>query len=260
MTLRVNALRLSCAAYLELLSTAGITAFPVAHAPYALTLDKPVDVNRLPGFADGLASVQDAAAQLAAPLLDLAPGQRVLDACAAPGGKTGHLLECEPELQLLALDRDATRLSRVQDNLHRLRLSTTLRTGDAAAPQDWWDGQAYARILLDAPCSGSGVIRRHPDIKQLRTVDDIATLAQQQQTLLRALWPLLARGGILLYATCSVLRGENQHNLARFLADHPDAQAYPISAAWGHEQSPGRQILPGENGMDGFYYARLTKL
>jgi 16S rRNA (cytosine967-C5)-methyltransferase len=260
MTLRVNARHGSRDDYAARLQAAGIIAQPVAQAPQALTLENPVDVAQLPGFGEGAVSVQDAAPQLAAPLLELAPGQRVLDACAAPGGKTAHLLETEPSLHVLALDKDAQRLARVQDTLARLQLAADLCHGDAANPPDWWDGKAFDRILLDAPCSGSGVIRRHPDIKLLRTAQDILTLAQQQRCLLDALWPLLARGGILLYATCSVLMAENQHNLARFLADHTNAREQPIGADWGQAQTPGRQILPGENGMDGFYYARLMKL
>jgi len=259
MTLRVNAQRQSRDAYQALLKAEGIIAQQVTAAPNALTLDTPVDVGRLPGFADGLVSVQDAAAQLAAPLLELAPGQRVLDACAAPGGKSCHILECEPRVQLLALDSDAQRLTRVRDTLQRLHLVAELRQGDAGQPNAWWDGKPFERILLDAPCSGSGVIRRHPDIKLLRTAQDIGTLAQQQRALLAALWPLLAPGGILLYATCSVLQAENRHNLVAFLAQRPDAREYAINANWGHEQTPGRQILPGEYGMDGFYYARLMK-
>ena len=260
MTLRVNAQRGSRDDYAALLQAAGIIAHPVAYAPQALTLEKPVDVAQLPGFSDGATSVQDAAAQLAAPMLNLVPGLRVLDACAAPGGKTAHLLESEPRLQVQALDSDAQRLTRVRDTLTRLHLTAVLRHGDAASPQYWWDGKPFDRILLDAPCSGSGVIRRHPDIKLLRSAQDIVTLAQQQRRLLDALWPLLAQGGILLYATCSVLMAENQHNLAQFLAAHTDAREQAIAADWGHAQSPGRQLLPGENGMDGFYYARLMKL
>ncbi len=259
MTLRVNTRHGSRDDYAAQLQAVGIGAHPVLKAPQALTLEKPVDVAKLPGFSTGAVSVQDAAAQLAAPLLDIAPGLRVLDACAAPGGKTAHLLESEPRLRLLALDSDAQRLTHVQETLARLRLQADLRHGDAASPHDWWDGEAFDRILLDAPCSGSGVIRRHPDIKLLRTAQDIVSLAEQQQRLLEALWPLLAQGGILLYATCSVLMMENQHNLARFLAAHTDAREQAIDANWGHAQTPGRQILSGESGTDGFYFARLMK-
>ncbi|MHB8745267.1 MAG: 16S rRNA (cytosine(967)-C(5))-methyltransferase RsmB [Gammaproteobacteria bacterium] len=259
MTLRVNTQRVSRDSYQSTLQDAGLVAQPHAYAPSALTLEQPVDVARLPGFAAGQVSVQDAAAQLAAGLLDLAPDQRVLDACAAPGGKSAHLLESVPRLRLLALDSEAQRLTRLHDTLRRLELQAEVCIGDAGAPRDWWDGELFDRILLDAPCSGSGVIRRHPDIKLLRTPTDIAALARLQRHLLDALWPLLAPGGILLYATCSVLPEENRRNVAAFLADHEDAGEHRIEAAWGHEQPPGRQILPGESGMDGFYYARLVK-
>lgn len=259
MTLRINARRVSLADYQAALRDAGLIARPHGDVPSALTLEQAVDVARLPGFAAGLVSVQDAAAQLAAGLLDLAPGQRVLDACAAPGGKSAHLLESVPQLRLLALDSAAQRLTRLHDTLRRLQLQAEVQVGDAGAPQTWWDGEPFDRILLDAPCSGSGVIRRHPDIKLLRQPADIVSLAQGQRRLLDALWPLLAPGGILLYATCSVLPVENRDNLAAFLAAHADAVELRIDAAWGHAQTPGRQILPGETDMDGFYYARLVK-
>ncbi|PKM42719.1 MAG: 16S rRNA (cytosine(967)-C(5))-methyltransferase [Gammaproteobacteria bacterium HGW-Gammaproteobacteria-1] len=259
MTLRVNRLRGSREQYLERLQQAGLPAAAPPHAPDALTLETPVAVERLPGFADGDVSVQDAAAQLAAGLLQLAPGQRVLDACAAPGGKTGHILEACPEVELLALDSDAERLARVQENLTRLGLTAELCAGDAGDPAAWWDGRPYDRILLDAPCSGSGVIRRHPDIKSLRRAEDIAALNLQQGRLLRALWPLLAPGGILVYATCSILTAENAGQVTAFLRNEAQARELPISAAWGLAAAAGRQILPGENGMDGFYYAALGK-
>lgn len=231
----------------------------VANVETALMLGTAVDPMTLPGFAEGWASVQDAAAQLAAPLLDVQPGMRVLDACAAPGGKTGHLLECAPTLDLTALDQDAVRLQRVQENLTRLGLSARLVTGDARQPADWWDGVPYDRILLDAPCSATGVIRRHPDIKLLRRDSDIGLLASQQWTLLTSLWPLLRPGGRLLYATCSVLRQENEQVITRFLSTQTDAEEQPIVASWGRRLAHGRQILPGEIGMDGFYYALLLK-
>lgn len=259
MTLRVNLRRGDREDALSALAAAGITARPAECSASAVMLDAPVGVERLPGFAEGRLSVQDAAAQLAAGLLQLAPGQRVLDACAAPGGKTGHLLESCPEIDLLAIDNDATRLERVRDNLQRLELAATLQPGDAGCPDAWWDGRPFDRILLDAPCSGSGVIRRHPDIKHLRRADDIPALAAQQARLLRALWPLLAPGGILVYATCSVFSAENTAQIDTFLDDEPQAQAIPIDAAWGQAAGAGRQILPGECGMDGFYYALLRK-
>jgi 16S rRNA (cytosine967-C5)-methyltransferase len=257
-TLRINRLRLDREAYRQRLATAGYDAGPAA-VETALTLSTPTDPAILPGFAEGWVSVQDAGAQLAASLLVVRPGQRVLDACAAPGGKTGHLLECVPDLDLTALDCDAGRLERVRDTLTRLRLNARLLAGDARRPADWWDGALYDRILLDAPCSATGVIRRHPDIKLLRRESDIAALAERQQALLTGLWPLLRPGGRLLYVTCSVLRAENERVVAAFLATHPDAHEQPIVVGWGRVLSHGRQILPGESGMDGFYYAVLGK-
>lgn len=259
MTLRVNLSHGSREHYLERLAAAGIAAQPSDPVVSAVTLDTPLAVERLPGFNNGDVSVQDAAAQLAATLLELQPGQRVLDACAAPGGKTGHILETSTPLQVLALDSEAERLQRVSDNLQRLGLQAELRVGDAGAPETWWDKQPFDRILLDAPCSGSGVIRRHPDIKSLRRPEDISALTAQQARLLRALWPLLAPGGILVYATCSVLPAENAAQVAAFLREYPDASERPITAHWGHAVAVGRQILPGEKGMDGFYYACLSK-
>jgi 16S rRNA (cytosine967-C5)-methyltransferase len=258
-TLRVNRLQGSRDEYRARLAAAGKNAEPVVAATTALTLAEPVEPAALPGFAEGRASVQDAAAQLAAPLLAVEPGMRVLDACAAPGGKTAHLLECAPDLELTALDRDAGRLEQVRDNLDRLRLAARLVAGDASRPADWWDGVSYDRILLDAPCSATGVIRRHPDIKLLRRETDIAALADRQQAMLAALWPLLRPGGRLLYATCSVLRRENEQVVAAFLAARPEAREQPIIGDWGRALEWGRQIIPGEAGMDGFYYAALVK-
>ncbi|MCB1824803.1 MAG: 16S rRNA (cytosine(967)-C(5))-methyltransferase RsmB [Candidatus Competibacteraceae bacterium] len=257
-TLRINRLRLDREAYRQRLAAAGYDAGPAA-VETALTLATSTDPATLPGFAEGWVSIQDAGAQLAASLLAAQPGQRVLDACAAPGGKTGHLLECTPDLDLTALDCDAGRLERVRDTLARLRLNARLLAGDARRPADWWDGALYDRILLDAPCSATGVIRRHPDIKLLRRERDIAALAERQQALLTGLWPLLRPGGRLLYATCSVLRAENERVVATFLAAHPSAHEQPIVADWGRALPHGRQIPPGENGMDGFYYAVLGK-
>ncbi len=258
-TLRVNRLRGSRDEYRARLAAAGKIAEPTVAAPFALTLTEPVEPTTLSGFADGWASVQDAAAQLAAPLLDTHPGMRVLDACAAPGGKTAHLLECAPDLELTALDQEVERLERVRENLTRLRLAARLVAGDACQPRDWWDGVPYDRILLDAPCSATGVIRRHPDIKLLRRDTDIAALADRQQALLASLWPLLRPGGRLLYATCSLLRQENEQVVAAFLATRPEAREHRIATDWGRALAHGRQILPGEAGMDGFYYAMLVK-
>ena len=260
MALRVNLARISRDQYLQLLSEQGIEAVAVDFCPSAIILDKPVAVDLLPGFAEGLVSVQDTAAQLAAGLLDVQPGHRVLDVCAAPGGKTAHILEHQPQLkELVAVDVDESRLQRVSETLQRLKLPATLVVGDAANPQDWWDGQLFDRILLDAPCSALGVIRRHPDIKLLRRAEDIEPLQALQKNILNAVWPLLAPGGIMLYATCSILKQENEQQIDAFLAEHPDAVELPIDAAWGFAGSHGRQIMTGESAMDGFYYARLGK-
>ncbi len=258
-SLRVNLARLSRQTYGEHLAAAGIAVQPTPFSAAGITLAKACEVEALPGFREGWVSVQDLAAQLAAGLLDLRPGLRVLDACAAPGGKTGHILETVPGLALLALDSDAERLLQVRVNLQRLGLAADIRIGDAGVPESWWDGVPYDRILLDAPCSGTGVIRRHPDIKVLRRAADIEPLATRQHALLEALWPLLKPGGRLLYVTCSVLQQENERTVAGFLAAHPAAHDYPIPAGWGHARPQGRQILPGEADMDGFYYACLVK-
>lgn len=260
MTLRVNCRQTTPEAYLALLTEQGITARPLVAAPDALLLETPLPVERLPGFADGLVSVQDAAAQQAAALLDVPDGGRVLDACAAPGGKTCHLLERYPAMgELVALDIAPERLARIDDNLHRLGLAATVLAGDASRPEQWWDGRLFDRILLDAPCSGSGVIRRHPDIKWLRRADDLPALAATQRRLLEALWPLLRPGGKLVYATCSVLPEENEQLLADFTAGRPDARMQPLALALGEARAGGHYILTGEAGMDGFYYGCLAK-
>jgi 16S rRNA (cytosine967-C5)-methyltransferase len=260
MTLRVNPLRGSREDYLADLARAGIEARPALLSRVGVYLGEAVAVDRLPGFADGRVSVQDEAAQLAAPLLAPGPGQRVLDACCAPGGKTGHLLEFEPAVgELIALDIDDERLQRVADNLRRLGLKARLQAADAARPADWWDGNGFHRILLDAPCSGTGVIRRHPDIKLLRRRDDIAKLATTQRQLLETLWRTLIPGGRLLYATCSVLPAENDELVSSFAAATGDCRVLPISGEWGIPTRCGRQLLPDANGPDGFYYALLEK-
>jgi len=260
MSLRVNSSQVARDNYLQQLNEAEISALPDANVASALLLERPVDVSRLTGFDRGLVSVQDCAAQLAVPLLDLKAGQRVLDACAAPGGKTGHILESEPGLaEVVALDSDAGRLVRVTENLERIGLSATLVEADAGDTESWWDGVPFDRILLDAPCSATGVIRRHPDIKWLRRPNDISALVVEQQRLLEALWPLLASDGMLLYATCSILPAENEQQIAAFVERHDDVVEHPIEAEWGRKQRYGRQILPAEGGMDGFYYAALVK-
>ena len=205
--------------------------------------------------------MQDEAAQLAAGLLELAPGQRVLDACAAPGGKTCHLLEREPGLgEVIALDAEPLRLTRVRENLERLRLQATLVAADGRDTAAWWDGKPFQRILLDAPCSATGVIRRHPDIKLTRQAEDISALATLQGELLDALWPTLEVGGILLYATCSVLPEENSANIGAFLARTPGARELDIPGDFGVKPAHGRQLLPQPDGHDGFYYAKLMKI
>jgi 16S rRNA (cytosine967-C5)-methyltransferase len=260
MTLRVNRLRTDRHAYAELLAAAGIASRPLPHADMALRLDTPVATSRLPGFDAGLVSVQDAGAQLAAALLAARPGERVLDACAAPGGKTAHLLELAGnDLDLTAVDLDTQRLGRVTQGLTRLGLHARTRAGDAANPQGDWAGGQYQRILVDVPCSATGVIRRHPDIKWLRRDTDIAQLAALQGRILDAVWPLLAPGGTLLYATCSLLPEENEDQITAFLSRTADAALSPIAAHWGLARGPGRQILPQPGGMDGFFYARVEK-
>ncbi|WFS18783.1 16S rRNA (cytosine(967)-C(5))-methyltransferase RsmB [Pseudomonas sp. 905_Psudmo1] len=258
--LRVNRRHGSRDAYLNELREAGIEAEPCTYSRDGVRLLQPCDVTTLPGFKEGRVSVQDEAAQLAADLLELAPGQRVLDACAAPGGKTCHLLEVEPGLsEVVAVDLEAKRLARVRENLDRLHLEATLIAADGRDTGAWWDGRPFQRILLDAPCSATGVIRRHPDIKLTRKPEDIPALAQLQGELLDALWPTLAPGGILLYATCSVLPTENSETIAAFLARTPDAQEVAIAGEFGLQPAHGRQLLPQLDGHDGFYYAKLIK-
>jgi 16S rRNA (cytosine967-C5)-methyltransferase len=254
LTLRVNARRTTREAYLERLAGEGIEA--TALETHAILLEKPMPVDKLPGFAQGLASVQDASAQRAAPLLDVRDGMRVLDACAAPGGKTAHLLELA-DIHLIALDEDAERLRRVGANLERLGLGATLLCGDARNPNAWWDGKPFDRILADVPCSASGVTRRHPDIKWLRRPSDIAKFVQTQEVVMDALWRLLAAGGKLLYVTCSLFREENHLQVARFLERHADAQRLSLPQAEFAPEHEG-QILPDAR-HDGFYYALLRK-
>lgn len=267
--LRVNTRHISPDRYRARLSEAGLDAQPHGQLHEALCLSTPVPVARLPGFSDGLVSIQDAAAQFAAHLLAAEPGERVLDACAAPGGKSAHLLERTPGLALLALDRDPERLRKVGETLGRLGLGSDgpppqLRCGDAARPDTWWDGRPFQRILLDAPCSATGIVRRQPDVRLHRRPRDIPALAAQQAQMLRALWPLLAPGGRLLYAVCSLLRAESETVLMKFLSETQDARSEPVLIAdglplVGTQPDLGVQILPGSAGMDGFAYALLVK-
>ena len=257
MTLRVNTRHISRDRYLKKLLDQCIPASPSSVAPHAITLSKPVPVDQLPGFSDGWLSVQDESAQLAGTLLNLQPGDKVLDACCAPGGKTCHLLELNDDVQMDALDVDENRLSRVQENLDRLKVSAQLIQGDGTQPDQWWNGEQYNAILLDAPCSATGVIRRHPDIKLLRQPEDIDALAELQQRILSSLWPLLKHGGTLLYATCSVMPAENQRQIETFLSTHKDASLQPLDVNWGINTGCGRQLFPGSG--DGFFYSLIRK-
>jgi len=263
LALRVHLGRTTRAAYEARLQQAGIGARALPEVESALILDSPVPVELLPGFREGEVSVQDSAAQLAALLLDAPPGGRVLDACAAPGGKAAHLLERDPRLELVALDIDAARLESVRENFTRLDLHATLACGDAGRPEDWWDQRPFDRILLDAPCSATGVIRRHPDIRLHRTPGDVERLVPAQARLLDRLWPLLATGGKLLYVTCSILPEENRQQIDAFVARQPQARAetlvHPALARHARAEGPGWQILPGAGDMDGFYYACLAR-
>ncbi len=266
MWLRVNSQHASAADYIERLATQDIGSSGLAGLDSAVRLHEPLAVAELPGFADGYVSVQDAAAQLAAPwLLDGIHG-RVLDACAAPGGKSGHLLELGgPDIALTCIDRDEARTMDLSANLARLGLDATVRAADASNPQAWWDGQPFAAILLDAPCSASGVIRRHPDIKLLRRASDIAALADKQFELLGALWPLLAPGGRLLYVSCSVFATENDVVVGRFLQETGDVRENDLLQNNNirdlmRRTACGYQVLPGKAELDGFYYACLEKV
>ena len=260
MTLRVNQQSCERDQYLAQLMELDIAAQATALSAVGIQLTTPLAVTALPGFAEGLLSVQDEAAQVCAPLLDPKPGHRVLDACSAPGGKTCHLLEHQPEIsELVALDSDAERLLKVEESLARLGLAARVQCADAASLEDWWDGKPFERILLDAPCSATGVIRRHPDIKLLRKATDIAKLALVQAELLTQLWATLAQGGRLLYATCSVLAVENDQVVKGFIESHSDASVLPIELSAGLTTEMGWQLLPEPNRYDGFYYALLEK-
>ena len=260
MTLRVNGQHQSAQAYLTDLQQHGIAAHACNLSPYAIQLAQPQDVWTLPGFAAGQVSVQDEGAQMAGPLLHASPGEQVLDACAAPGGKTCHILELQPGLAaLIAMDIDESRLQKVSENLERLGMVATLLAGDAALPPKQLEQTSFDRILVDAPCSASGVIRRHPDVKLLRRETDIPQLAEQQLGILQGLWPLLKVGGSLLYVTCSILDEENSQVVARFLDKQSDATLSPIDAIWGEPAACGRQLLPSPGGPDGLFYSLLRK-
>lgn len=257
MTLRTNRRRIDASGYLGLLTEAGIGARLLSDYPAAILLDRPQPIDRLPGFSDGLVSVQDAGAQHAAPMLDVEEGMRVLDACAAPGGKTTHLLELG-DVDLLALDAEQARTARIADNLQRLGLHAEAKTADCRTPETWWDGLPFQRILADVPCTASGVVRRHPDSKWLRRETDIASFARNQAEIMDSLWRVLAPGGKMLYCTCSLFPQENSMQIAAFTERHADALSMPL----GGEEQPGgsqqRQLLPHTE-HDGFFYALLQK-
>jgi 16S rRNA (cytosine967-C5)-methyltransferase len=259
--LRINRQRSGVEAFAQRLRDSRIEAGPTALCADALRIDAPVPVSALPGFADGEVSVQDGSAQLVADAFAPAPGARVLDACAAPGGKAAHLLERDPSLRLLALDVEPARLRSIAATFARLSIGATaaLRQADATDVGAWWDGRPFDAILLDAPCSATGVVRRQPDILLHRRESDIAALCATQSRLLDALWPTLAPGGTLLYATCSILRAENDAQVAAFRARAADAFLEPLDARFGYDTGNGSQRLPGEDGMDGFFYARIRK-
>ncbi len=258
--LRVNLRKTSREAYVQELTQRGIASEPSPLCASALRLLEPTSPTSLPSWNDGAISVQDIAAQLATFVLDAQPGERILDIGAAPGGKTAHILETTPQLsELVALDIDATRQKRTAQTLQRLGLAATLAQGDGTSPETWWDGKPFDRILIDAPCSATGVIRRQPDIKLHRRANDIEALIATQAKLLDAAWPLLRQGGRLVYATCSVLHGENEHQLDAFLARHPNARALPLPSWIGQPCGVGAQRFPGNDGGDGFYYAALEK-
>lgn len=258
-TLRLNTKKISRDEYLSQLQAIGIEAKATQYSPYGITLANACDPRKLPLFTEGAISVQDEAAQLSGDLLELKPNMRVLDACSAPGGKTGHMLELEPSLQVTALDSEPRRLERVRENLARLNVTANIIAGDASEPSTWWNGELFDRILLDAPCSATGIIRRHPDIKVLRTPEEISKLAELQKKLLNKLWPLLKPGGILVYATCSIMPKENTHIIENFVKKASDVTCDLLDVDWGIPQHFGRQLLPSTSGHDGFYYARLRK-
>ena len=258
--LRVNRLQGTRDEYAARLHDAAIACAADDALPDALRIDAPVAVTALPGFAEGAASVQDGSAQQVADALSPAPGARVLDACAAPGGKAAHLLERDPALRLLALDVDPRRLNRVRETLARTGGVAEFRSVDAADVQTWWDGEPFDAVLLDAPCTATGIVRRQPDVLLHRTPEDLASLIALQSRLLDSVWRVVRPGGVLVYATCSILKDENEFQVEAFLKRTPDARAEPLDAGYGHAAGPGRQRLPGESGMDGFFYARMLKL
>lgn len=259
--LRVNSVQNTTKQYQQLLDEQSIESSISTAAPQAIKLERGIDVSSLPGFDLGRVSVQDNGAQLSADLLDVHAGHNVLDLCAAPGGKTCHILELAPKLKkLVAVELEPQRMQRVKENLDRLKLDAELIVADASDVSSWWDGNQFDRILVDAPCSATGVIRRHPDIKSLRRQDDLASLAKTQQNILQQAWQMLSPGGVLLYVTCSVLKQENEAQISQLINEQSDADEQIIDASWGLRCSHGRQLLPGEGDSDGFYFARIGKV
>ena len=255
MTLRVNKQKITVSQYMCKLRDQGIACIGLSDLPQAVRLTSPAPVESLPGFHDGLISIQDEASQLVAPLVNARPGHKVLDACAAPGGKTCHLLELQPDIDLTAMDRDGYRLEQIRSNLQRLRLSCKLMKGDFLSHS----GSHFDRIILDAPCSATGVIRRHPDIKLLRSKSDIEELSSVQIDLLRSAWQYLVSGGEIIYSTCSVLPQENEYLLKKFIDEERRAIPLPLKITRGIRMKIGHQLFPQINGHDGFYIARIRK-
>ncbi|HEY9132963.1 MAG TPA: 16S rRNA (cytosine(967)-C(5))-methyltransferase RsmB [Dyella sp.] len=256
--LRANARRVTREALIEQMLAADYEAHPHPWLRDGIVLPHSSDVTRMPGFAQGLFAVQDGAAQIAADLLDACDGQRVLDACAAPGGKACHVLE-RAKVALTAVEYDPARAERIRQNLDRLGLNANLVIGDAGDPEGWWDGMPFDRIMIDAPCSATGVLRRRPDVRLHRRDTDIAAMAEQQQRILASLWPMLAIGGRLVYVTCSLLRAENESVVQTWLAGQPDAHVVPFELPVGQAAAVGWQVLPGDGDLDGMYYAVLEK-
>ncbi|MET0654448.1 MAG: 16S rRNA (cytosine(967)-C(5))-methyltransferase RsmB [Pseudoxanthomonas sp.] len=257
--LRVNRRKGSRDEYAARLQQAGIASSTDPDLPDALRVDLPVAVSALPGFAEGDVSVQDGSAQQVADALPIAAGARVLDACAAPGGKSAHLLERDPSMRLLALDVDQRRLNRVRETLARIGAQADFRAADASDVQSWWDGEPFDAVLLDAPCSATGIVRRQPDVLLHRRPEDLSSLLVLQARLLDGLWRTVKPGGVLLYATCSILQDENARQISSFVTRTPDVAAEILDSRYGHAAGDGRQRLTGEKGMDGFFYALLRK-
>jgi 16S rRNA (cytosine967-C5)-methyltransferase len=260
MFLRVNKLRNNRKYYIDRLKKVDIEGVKTEHSCHGILLKKPTNVEKLPGFSEGDSSVQDLAAQLAVGLLDLKPKHRVLDACAAPGGKTAHILESEPKIEsLTAVEKDKLRAKRLRDTLNRIGLDAHVMVEDIINTDKWWDGKKFDRIILDAPCSATGVIRRHPEIRLLRTMNEITKINKLQKKLLATLWNTLRNDGLLLYVTCSIFNQENRDLIKDFLNNHSKCSLKPIIKKWGIDTGYGRQILPGQDNMDGFFYACLKK-